>query len=452
MTLASGIYDLLVTEALAERIDPSQSDVHDLKGDVSEVLSDFIGRQLSSILAALPGNDSDRATRQLELVNDLLIQVRKGLTGKMDNDTSNALVDYVATPARQLKAIKQGGQFPIQPAIRLSSPWLFTASKNSPSLLQEIRRELSSADNVDILVSFITVSGVRKLRDLFGQITAQSAAIDRTVKIRVLTTTYIGATEVKALDELARLPGCEVRVSLDGRRTRLHAKAWMFHRSTGFGSAYVGSANLSGAALTGGLEWTVKLSQHSQPAIFAQASAHFETLWADTEFQKYDPDNADHRQALIAALGRESGSDGDSENVINFFEIEPKSYQQEILEQLDSEREHGRRRNLVVAATGTGKTVVAAFDYRNTCRRIGGRPRLLFVAHREEILRQAMRTYREVLREGDFGELLAGGREPTKFDHVFATIDSVAGRDLVSLIGPGSLAQRSYRRMPPSGS
>ena len=90
-------------------------------------------------------------------------------------------------------------------------------------------------------------------------------------RLRILTTTYTGATEARALDELARLPDCEVRVSLDGRRTRLHAKAWLFHRRSGFGSAYVGSANLSGAALTGGLEWTVKLTQRAQQALFGRA-------------------------------------------------------------------------------------------------------------------------------------------------------------------------------------
>lgn len=435
MTLPNGIYDLLVTEDLAKRIDPDNSQIHSLDGDASELMSDLIGRQLSAILASLPGEGADHAQRQLELVNEVLTQVRKHLAGKAPIASPDSVVDLVSKPARQLKAIKSHGQYPSQPEIRLSTPWLFAASKNSPSLLQEIRRELASADRVDILVSFITVSGVRKLRDIFGQITAQSAAVDSAVKIRVLTTTYIGATEIQALDELARLPGCEVRVSLDGRRTRLHAKAWMFHRLTGFGSAYVGSANLSGAALTGGLEWTVKLSQHSQPAIFGQASAHFETLWADSEFQSYEPDNPDHRKALITALGRESGSIYDTETIVSFFDIEPKSYQLEVLEQLDSEREHGRTRNLVVAATGTGKTVIAAFDYRNTCRRIGGRPRLLFVAHREEILRQAMRTYREVLREADFGQLFSSGHEPSQYDHLFATIDILTSRDLIARHG-----------------
>ncbi len=106
-----------------------------------------------------------------------------------------------------------------------------------------------------------------------------------------------------------------------------------------------------------------------------------------------------------------------------------------MLEQLAAERAHGRSRNLLVAATGTGKTVVAAFDYRNTCRIEGGRPRLLFVAHREEILRQALRTYREVLRDPEFGELLAGSHEPERWDHLFATIDSVTSRDLVATVG-----------------
>ena len=172
------------------------------------------------------------------------------------------------------------------------------------------RRSVASwlrADQVDVLVSFITVSGVRKLQDVLQQITAMGAQQDGRAqpktRLRILTTTYTGATEARALDELARLPGCEVRVSLDGRRTRLHAKAWLFQRKTGFGSAYVGSANLSGAALTGGLEWTVKLTQRAQEALYARAIAHFETLWADSEFQRYDPDNVEHRQALASSAG-----------------------------------------------------------------------------------------------------------------------------------------------------
>lgn len=443
MALPDGLYDLLLTEGLARSLadlDPSRADVSALKGGAAEFLADVITRQLSTILDDVSGDEAEKAKRQLELVNGLLVILRQRLAGSSADGASAAgeVVDLVAPPLRVLRAVQRDQQFPVSPEIGLGVPWLFTAGKGSPSLLQEIRRELASSDQVDILVSFITVSGVRKLQDVLRQITAKGAQqqvqAQPKTRLRILTTTYTGATEARALDELARLPGCEVRVSLDGRRTRLHAKAWLFQRKTGFGSAYVGSANLSGAALTGGLEWTVKLTQRAQEALFARAVAHFETLWADSEFQRYDPDNVEHRQALAAALGRESLG-GDPSATISFFDLQPKTYQLEMLEQLTTERDHGRNRNLLVAATGTGKTVVAAFDYRNTCRIEGGRPRLLFVAHREEILRQALRTYREVLRDPEFGDLLTGSHQPERWDHLFATIDSVTSRDLMATVG-----------------
>lgn len=440
MALIDGLYDLLLTEGLARSlaaIDPNSADVQTLRGGGAEFLADVITRQLGAILDDVTGDDADKPKRQLELVNELLVMLRQRLAvgdNSIKPIASAEVIDLVASPLRVLKAVQLDRQFPLSPEIGLAAPWLFTAGKGSPSLLQEIRRELASSDQVDILVSFITVSGVRKLQDVFQQITAMGAHGQGATRLRILTTTYTGATEARALDELARLPGCEVRVSLDGRRTRLHAKAWLFQRKTGFGSAYVGSANLSGAALTGGLEWTVKLTQRAQEALFARAVAHFETLWADSEFQRYDPDNVSHRQALAAALGRESFG-GEPTATISFFDLQPKTYQQDMLEQLVAERAHGRSRNLLVAATGTGKTVVAAFDYRNTCRTEGGRPRLLFVAHREEILRQSLRTYREVLRDPEFGDLLTGSHQPERWDHLFATIDSVTSRDLVATVG-----------------
>ena len=436
MPLPDGLYDLLLTQRIEANLDPDRANIQLLKHNASELLADAIARQLAGILDDLPGaDDPTKLNLQLELVNALLVTLRQRLKpGEDDNDSAD-IIDLIAQPPRMLKAINRNRQFPAPPDIGLSLPWLFTAGKGSPSLLHEIRRELSSCDSVDILVSFITVSGVRKLADVLQQITALGASGQSATRLRILTTTYTGATEARALDELARLPGCEIRVSLDGRRTRLHAKAWLFQRRSGFGSAYVGSANLSGAALTGGLEWTVKLTQRAQEALFARATAHFETLWEDNEFQAYDPANPEHRQALATALKTESFSAADAGAIPSFFDLQPKSYQQDMLEQLNAERAHGRWRNLVVAATGTGKTVVAAFDYRNTCRRDGGHPKLLFVAHREEILRQALRTYREVLRDPQFGELLTGRHEPARFDHLFATIDVLATRDLVATIG-----------------
>lgn len=435
MTLPEGLYDLLITEALSQRLVADASCVQEISGDARDYVVDALSRQLASVLEDLrdgTGSGSG-ATVQLEIVNSLLIELRRVLRRTQETSGPADAVDTIPTPLRVLKSVHRDGLFPIAPEARLAAPWLFTAGKGSPALLQEIRRELASADRVDILVSFITVSGVRKLLDVLQRATSISADGRPPTRIRVLTTTYTGVTEPRALDELARLPGCEVRISLDGRRTRLHAKAWIFQRDTGFGSAYVGSANLSGAALTGGLEWTVKLAQRAQRALFERAIAHFETLWEDNEFQTYDPDDADHRKALAAALGRETG-DG-AGPVPSFFDLQPKTYQQDMLEQLVTERAHGRSRNLIVAATGTGKTVVAAFDYRATCRAEGGRPRLLFLSHREEILRQALRTYREVMRDPEFGELFTGNHEPENLDHLFATIQTLNSRGALDRLG-----------------
>ena len=434
MALPDGLYDQLLTRSLDELIargtDENARSLQALNADDAPArLAEVLVAQLAKILDDLEGEGGDKLRQQLELVNFILVSLRERLGPGAER------ADIVAAPARILQAIHRQSAPPVPPETGLAAPWLFTAGKGSPALLTELRRELAACDRVDILVSFITHSGVRKLLDVLQAITAVGADGEPRTRIRILTTTYTGATEARALDALAGLPGCEIRVSLDGRRTRLHAKAWLFRRRTGFGSAYVGSANLSGAALMGGLEWTTKFTERGQPELFERARAHFETLWEDSEFQRYDPADPAHRSALREALRRESGEDILARPT--FFELAPKAYQQEMLDQLQLERDHGRWRNLVVAATGTGKTVVAAFDYRRLCIQQGGQPRLLFVAHREEILRQALRTYREVLRDHAFGELLAGGMEPESFDHLFATIDSVTSRDLLARRGAG---------------
>ncbi|WP_395744380.1 DUF3427 domain-containing protein [Prosthecobacter sp.] len=435
MAFAEGLYDQLLTQKahsqLAMLPEDHQALVQELAAaEVHERATEGLHALLAKLLDDLKGDPSERVTQQIAQVNELLAHLR-GRFPENTLDTSD-----LQSPPLVLRGISRGGKELLPPETGLLAPWLFTAGKHSPSLLTELRREMASCDRVDILVSFITVSGIRKIEDFLKSVTAVGAQGRARTQIRVLTTTYTGATEVAALDTLASLPGCEVRVSLDGRRTRLHAKAWIFHRETGFGSAYVGSANLSGAALMGGLEWTVKFTQRGQEAMYMRSVAHFETLWNDGEFQPYDPRIEAHRSQLVRALKRESGDEGIIASP-TFFDIEPKDYQKEMLEALQNERAHARWRNLVVAATGTGKTVVAAFDYRRTCAQEGGRPRLLFVAHRREILQQALRTYREVLRDASFGQLLTGMDEPDNTDHLFATIDSVASRTLVERHGTG---------------
>lgn len=246
----------------------------------------------------------------------------------------------------------------------------------------------------------------------------------------------MGATERRAVDALAGLPGVEVRVSLDGRRERLHAKAWLFGRANGFGTAFVGSANLSKSALIDGIEWTLKISQAREPALFESARASFEAHWEDPEFQAYDPRNPAHGDALDRALAEQrTGAAGAMPAVRTWFDLQPRPFQQAMLDRLEHERAQGRTRNLLVAATGTGKTVVSAFDYQRLCAQQRGRPRLLFVAHQRRILEQARDTFRQVLRDGSFGEILDGQTRPASHDHLFAMIQTLASRRLVHKLG-----------------
>ncbi|MGA9491412.1 MAG: DUF3427 domain-containing protein, partial [Mycobacterium sp.] len=218
------------------------------------------------------------------------------------------------------------------------------------------------------------------------------------------------------------------RINYETDRTRLHAKAWLLRRNTGFHTAYVGSSNLSHAALVDGLEWNVRLSAISTPHLLEKFRATFDSYWENREFELYRPSEDGDR--LRAALETASGNRAREGITVTLsgLEVHPKPFQAEILEELDAERTiHDRHRNLIVAATGTGKTVIAALDYRRLIRDAHGHDlTLLFVAHRKEILFQSRRMYQEVLTDPTFGELLVDGQGPANWRHVFASIQSLS--------------------------
>ncbi|MCA9205535.1 MAG: DEAD/DEAH box helicase family protein, partial [Planctomycetales bacterium] len=215
---------------------------------------------------------------------------------------------------------------------------------------------------VDILCSFIRWSGLRVLLDDLRRLTEHNEALGP--RLRVITTSYMGATDPKAIETLSKLPNTEIRVSYDTKRTRLHAKAYLIHRETGFSSAYVGSANLSHAALSEGLEWTTKVSHYELPYLWSKIAATFETYWQDEEFQLYERDKP---EKLRKAISDQRSSTSDNDSRVS-FDLRPYPFQEEILDVLAAEREIQKKtHHLVVAATGTGKTMIAAFDYARIC-------------------------------------------------------------------------------------
>ncbi|MFE7893176.1 DUF3427 domain-containing protein [Streptomyces sp. NPDC057412] len=419
----AGVYEAVVTRRMQQQMEQLHAaGWKAIDDEVSEessphVLARHIGQAVSRRLAQLPPD------RRVTVANQIMASLAAGAEDGGEADT-------IAEGPRQLLALAEKeapGVYAVRPLTPLSETALITNAPDDPSLGSELRAELATADRIDLLCAFVKWYGLRVLED------SLRAAAERGVPIRVITTTYIGATDRHALDRLVRDFGAEVKVNYETRSTRLHAKAWLFRRDSGFDTAYVGSSNLSKAALLDGLEWNVRLSSVATPAVLSKFEGTFDAYWNDLAFESYDPDRDAHRldDALRTAGGPVSGRD--AKISLSGLQIRPYPHQADMLERLRVAREvHGHHRNLLVAATGTGKTVMAALDYRQLHRQGGGRqyPRLLFVAHRKEILKQSLRTYREVLDDASFGEVFYSGELPRDWKHVFASVQSLTEQRL----------------------
>ena len=174
----------------------------------------------------------------------------------------------------------------------------------------------------------------------------------------------MGASEFKAIKFLSELPNTEVKISYDTQRTRLHAKSYMFHRNTGFTTAYIGSSNISKDAMTTGLEWNMKVSEKDSKNIVDKFKATFESYFNDEEFKTFTEEDEEKLKTELKKA-RVSGLKNENNDIVN-IDVRPYHYQQEILDTLSVERDVlGHNKNLVVAATGVGKTVISAFDYKN---------------------------------------------------------------------------------------
>ncbi len=422
-SLRPGLYEALVDDTLAEAVATIEREgfkcIEEMldPGDSHESLARYVFEAVLLKLRELP-NDK-KIAHQVNLSNHLLRVLASG-TDEFEHGAT------ISQPARVLRSVTtalQGlgkSEVVARPDIPLSQSDLLVNARDEPRIGHVLSKEIASADRIDLLCAFLKWNGLRILLEPLQSHMSQGR------RLRVITTTYIGATERRVLDKLVEM-GADVRVTYETQSTRLHAKAWLFRRETGFSTAYVGSSNLSRSALLDGLEWNVRLSQVVNGPLIDKFTATFETYWENPLFEAYDPKRDSERFDRAVRLTQTA----DPLDLAP-LDVHPYPHQSEILEQLEAQRErHNHHRNLVVAATGTGKTVVAALDYKRlAARRPGSYPTLLFVAHRKEILQQTLRTFRTVLRDGGFGELYVDGRRPDEGKHVFASIQSLSTRRL----------------------
>ena len=431
--LKSGLYEEVINTSLREELKNKAEEQKKTKsiseGEASDVFSlylkDVIYRGLNAFEKNIP--------RKLELINKIVELIK---TETKDEGFSSLIV-----PEPQLllayiddlkdKRIASKNDFKIasleRPLTTLSHTTLFTGAKGDPQMFEELKREIPSSDEIDMLVSFIKWPGLLQIMNELKDYTLHGG------KLRVISTSYMGATDVKAIEELSKLLNTEIKISYDTKLTRLHAKAYIFRRLSGFSTAYVGSSNISKAALSTGLEWNLKITQKDQEPTFNKITQTFESYWNCSEFETYDSDSL---EKLSKAIKNERNHGNISPTQIYTIEVSPYAYQQEILDKIDAERKiRNNYRNLVVAATGTGKTVIAALDYKRFRKENPKSPsRLLFVAHREEILIQSLNTFRQVLREANFGEILVGNCRAEKLDYLFISIQSFNSKDLTARV------------------
>lgn len=430
--LKQGLYEQVVNTEIKDELRQLPEDSkHVEKIDTAEsssVLTQYLSEVVHKGLDRIAGDD---ISAQLNLVNkivDLISQetAQDDLRDFTVDDEGEQLFALLSRDDPMMRIGRKKAKDLPRPETSIAQSSLFTGAVHEPQMFSELKKEIASADRIDMLVSFVKWSGLRLIIDDLQHFA------ERGGRLRVITTTYMGATDVKAVEALRNLPNTEIRVSYDTERTRLHAKAYMFYRETGFTTAYVGSSNLSNPAMSSGLEWNVKLTTKDMLPTIQKMEATFDSYWNTASFEVYEDGCKERLERALSTNGKANPT-----SEMQFvFDIQPYPYQQEILDRLQAEREvRGYYRNLVVAATGTGKTLISAFDYRRFCKAFSGsKPRLLFVVHREEILKQSRSAFRAVLKDPNFGELFVGSFKPSSLEHLFISVQTVASQKLYDVL------------------
>lgn len=391
------------------------------KEEAANMLSKYLSATIKTALEYIKGEN--QIEHQIEIANKIILLLKDELKKEEFEN------DLISTQGEILKAVfsKVDAHFSnldlhlkeITPYTRLTHSELFTGGNVGLSLESELKKEILSSDKIDLLVSFIKFKGIIILEKELKDFT------DRGGQLRVITTTYMGASDFKAIQLLSELPNTQVKISYNTGNERLHAKAYLFKRKTGFHTGYIGSSNFSRSALTDGLEWNLKITTKEVSHIIDKFQKTFDSYWANNEFELYD--SSQHSEKLSKSL--EAGKKITGLNLnFSYFDLSPFNYQGEILEKLDVERtEHNRYRNLLVAATGTGKTIISAFDYKRF-KLVNQNHKLLFIAHRKEILEQSISVFRAVLKDNNFGELWVDNYTPSNYKHIFASVTMLNNR------------------------
>lgn len=442
MELTPGVYETLISEAINEKLNEKiKNGFHIAKekidsADSNSFFANYLAEIVSNILKDVKRAKSDETiTEQIKRINEFFLFIQEKWQVDLSEDMLSIEKDFLRgiydTVGYTKEQIEKKALIHPSSGYRVSN--LFTGSNRDLSIDEEMRRDILTADSIDLMVSFILFTGLRLIIEQLQEF------VKRGGHLRIITTTYMGNSDPKALKRLLDLKqfgNVEIKVSYTSSQERLHAKAYLFNRTNGLNTAFIASSNLSKSAFTKGLEWNIRVTSVENKHIIEKAQASFESYWNDENFESIEneEDLRKFEKAISQERNKKVSSNENTDSIVVRFER--KTHQIKVLEQLNYERVVlNSYRNLIIAATGTGKTAISAFDYKDfnkTFRKKHQRnARLLFVVHREQILKQARSTFRSVMTDGNFGEIWTGNLHPStegNLEHLFVTVQTFSSR------------------------
>ena len=296
-TMEIGLYEQIINKLFEVKLEQLDSNIYYVgkkkidASNVAKYLSRYLYGLFENVFSQL-SQDEETVEKAVNLANNIIKSLARDFYLD-DNDLISARSEILTAVIDKTKS-----EFPdiaerlkeITPITSLVSSSLFTGSSKQVTMESELKREIQSADEICLLVSFIKKTGLNLIFERLKSFTSSGK------RLRIITTTYMGATDYLAIKKLADLDNTEIKISYNSDIDRLHAKSYLFLRNTGFHTAYIGSSNLSEAALTAGLEWNVKVTQAELPHIIKEVRHTFESYWEDPLFDSFVSGRDDERR------------------------------------------------------------------------------------------------------------------------------------------------------------
>jgi len=408
-----GFYEELV---IKDKEYPTSQSVSPLaQADYIEGLIHYAGRKIGDRFNRLV--DEGNYSEIIRLTEEIT-KLAEGNDGEFKLPLSTILYNY------------ENSELPVSDLYQLSKPDFISNEKGSmKNFFKSLKFELMTSDGADFMVSFLRFSGLQILLKPIEELAKRGN------KVRIITSFYLNITEAKALRKLLELPNVEVKIIQTGNES-FHTKAYLFHRESSINSIIIGSSNISKSALVNGHEWNVKMPDSAYLPIYKQGKEKFDLLWNSNECLPLNDELINQYEIHANNVKKDyippfKVAEQDLRSIYATSTITPNAMQRDALLALEQTRENGKSKGVVIAATGTGKTYLSAFDVKNFKPK-----RMLFLAHREDILVKSKETFKTVFGMDDQFGILSGNVKEQDEPFLFATVQTLSRDNVLTTFDP----------------